>query len=64
MPFQIVHNDITKMHTDAIVNTANSRLQMGGGVCGAIFTEAGADMLQEECNRIGNCVGGWHQGRS
>jgi O-acetyl-ADP-ribose deacetylase (regulator of RNase III) len=26
-----------------------------GGVCGAIFSAAGADELQAECNRIGKC---------
>jgi O-acetyl-ADP-ribose deacetylase (regulator of RNase III) len=55
MPFQIVHNDITKMQTDAIVNAANSHLQQGGGVCGAIFQAAGADLLQKECDAIGMC---------
>lgn len=55
MPFQIVHNDITKMNTDAIVNAANSKLLMGSGVCGAIFKEAGAEELQKECNEIGHC---------
>lgn len=55
MPFQIVHNDITKMKTDAIVNAANSHLQMGGGVCGAIFQAAGADRLQKECDRLKPC---------
>ena len=30
MPFHIVHNDITKMNTDAIVNAANPHLQMAG----------------------------------
>ena len=58
MPFQIVHNDITKMHTDAIVNAANSRLQAGGGVCGAIFAAAGDRRLQEECNRKSPCPTG------
>lgn len=55
MPFSIVRNDITKMETDAIVNAANSRLLMGGGVCGAIFNAAGAEKMQAACDKIGFC---------
>ena len=58
MPLEIVRNDITKMEVDAIVNAANSELQNGGGVCGAIFHAAGADQLQKACNEIGHCVVG------
>ncbi|WP_338469732.1 macro domain-containing protein [Niallia sp. XMNu-256] len=55
MPLEIVRNDITKMKVDVIVNAANPQLQMGGGVCGAIFREAGEEELQEACYKIGGC---------
>ncbi|WP_343337513.1 O-acetyl-ADP-ribose deacetylase [Terrisporobacter petrolearius] len=55
MPFQILHNDITNMNTDVIVNAANSKLLMGGGVCGAIFRAAGEEELQKECEQIKHC---------
>jgi O-acetyl-ADP-ribose deacetylase (regulator of RNase III) len=49
---------ITKLEVDAIVNAANSGLMMGGGVCGAIFREAGAAKLQAACLKIGGCKTG------
>lgn len=58
MPFSIVHGDLTRMQVDAVVNAANNALQMGGGVCGAIFAAAGQRDLQQACDRIGRCETG------
>lgn len=52
MPFTIVRQDITKIKVDAIINAANTALQMGGGVCGAIFKAAGASELQAACDKL------------
>ena len=49
---KLVAGDITRCPTDAIVNAANSALQMGGGVAGAI-RRAGGESIQRECDSIG-----------
>lgn len=46
---------ITELNTDAVVNAANSGLWAGGGVCGYIFREAGAEDMTKACNKIGHC---------
>ena len=58
MPLTIVRNDITKMDVDAIINSTNTSLKKGGGVCGAIFEMAGTQKLQAECDAIGRCERG------
>lgn len=58
MPLEIIRHDLTKIKADVIVNAANTELQMGGGVCGAIFQAAGAEELTEACDKIGGCAVG------
>ena len=45
MPLRIVRNDIVKMSTDAIVNTANDHAKVGTGCDGAVYRAAGYDEL-------------------
>ena len=49
---------ITELKKDAIVNAANEGLRAGGGVCGAIFREAGFQRLTAACSVIGGCKTG------
>ena len=51
---KLVKGDITELEVDVIVNAANSRLKMGGGVAGTILHKGGWK-IQEECNNIGYC---------
>ncbi|MBO4456260.1 MAG: macro domain-containing protein [Butyrivibrio sp.] len=53
MPFQIIRNDITKVKADAIVNTANPEVAVGGGVDSAIYKAAGEAELLAERRKIG-----------
>jgi O-acetyl-ADP-ribose deacetylase (regulator of RNase III) len=55
---EVVQGDITTITVDAIVNAANSALEAGGGMCGAIFRAAGADALTRACRSIGHCPTG------
>ena len=55
---QILKQSITHGGTDIMVNAANSALQEGSGVCGAIFRAAGEEELQKACNEIGYCHNG------
>lgn len=45
MPFKIIRNDITKMNTEAIVNTANAHPAVGTGCDSAVYKAAGYDEL-------------------
>ena len=49
---------ITELDVDAVVNAANSQLLEGGGVCGAIFRDAGPAELADACSDIGECETG------
>jgi O-acetyl-ADP-ribose deacetylase (regulator of RNase III) len=49
---KMVRGDLTTQQVDAIVNSVNNDLVLGGGVSGAISRVAGP-AVQEECHRIG-----------
>src|SRR5690349_16905007 len=48
----LVEGDITERKVDVIVNPANSYLQHGGGVAGAIVRKGG-NIIQQESKEIG-----------
>ena len=52
MEFEVKNCSVLDAGADIIVNAANSSLSAGGGVCGAIFSRAGYDVLQEACNGL------------
>jgi Predicted phosphatase homologous to the C-terminal domain of histone macroH2A1 len=47
---EVVQADITELEVDAIANAANTQLQHGGGVAGAI-SRAGGPEVQNECDK-------------
>ncbi len=51
MPLQIIRQDITKMHVDAIVNTTNEEMVGYSGVDYAVHKKAGP-LLDAECEKI------------
>lgn len=53
MPFKIVRNDVTKMHVDAIVNTANEEPIYSTGTDSAVYKAAGEEELLEARGKIG-----------
>ncbi|MFQ5921063.1 MAG: macro domain-containing protein, partial [Nitrososphaerales archaeon] len=50
---ELVKGDITELDTDAVVNAANSRLQHGAGVAGAIVRKGG-HVIQRESDKLGS----------
>ncbi|MCR5649706.1 MAG: macro domain-containing protein [Lachnospiraceae bacterium] len=59
MAFKIVRNDITKMNTEAVVNTANAEPTVGAGCDSAIYMAAGCDeLLAYRKEKIGSVAEG------
>lgn len=54
MPLKVVRNDITKMDTEAIVNTAASTVSVGAGCDIAIYRAAGYEKLIKVREEIGD----------
>ncbi|NMJ86326.1 MAG: macro domain-containing protein [Thaumarchaeota archaeon] len=51
---ELVQGDITELNTDALVNSANSKLHHGGGVAWAIINKGGYS-IQKESEKLGFC---------
>ncbi|MDX1503083.1 MAG: macro domain-containing protein [Thermoanaerobaculia bacterium] len=54
---ELLDGDLTELDVEAIVNAANEKLQLGGGVAGAI-RDKGGPSIQKECDRIGGTAVG------
>ncbi len=52
MTVEFLKGDLTEADVDAVVNAANTQLQLGAGVAGAIRRKGGPT-IQQECDRIG-----------
>lgn len=52
MKVEFARGDITEVDLDAVVNAANTELQLGAGVAGAIRRKGGPS-IQQGCDRIG-----------
>ena len=53
MPLKIIREDITRVHADAIVNTANPEPVVGQGTDMALYLAAGAEEMLVERKKIG-----------
>lgn len=50
---ELAVGDLTRQSDlEAIVNAANNKLTMGGGLCGAIFHAAGIHSMREACDAL------------
>lgn len=49
---KVIQGDITELKVDAIVNAANNKLVMGGGVAGAI-RKKGGKVIEDEATKLG-----------
>ncbi len=54
MPLRIIRNNITEVSADALVNTANPKVQIGSGTDKAVYKAAGMDKLFSMRKKIGN----------
>lgn len=55
MSILVIKSNIADFSGEAIVNSANTSLLAGGGVCGAIHAKAGKE-LEACCRNLAPCV--------